>query len=52
MKRIQIKSLWIFVIAALVCFTLLGRADKDVYSVHYQQENFIMRYLSESTVML
>ena len=49
MKRIQIKSLWIFVIAVLVCFTLLGRADKDVYSVHYQQENFIMRYLSEST---
>lgn len=39
------KGLWIFLLAAVLCYTLLGRADLDIFWVDYDGDSFYTRYL-------
>lgn len=41
------KGLWIFLLAAVLCYTLLGRADLDMFWVNYDGDSFHARYLPD-----
>lgn len=46
-QRRRWKGLWIFLLAALVVYTLLGRAGSDIYTVELGSDNFLKRYLAD-----
>lgn len=47
MKGIRWKGLWIFLVAAVICYTILARSSADIYSITYQADDFIKRYLPD-----
>lgn len=45
-KRRRLKGYWILILAALICWMLLGRTASDIFWVDYGAENFQKRFFA------
>ena len=49
-KRRRLRGYWILILAALICWTLQGRAGSDIFWVDHDADSFSKRFLLERSL--